>query len=298
MKERLSRYLTLFTAAIGFAVLTSSCFFSEDTDKTALPAEKFSASEKQALADIEARGVLKIAFSPDARPFTFTDSSGKPAGAVKEILENAAREMNLKPEFIAMDQDSMLFELRRSGVDIACGQFSSSFLSRLNLDSLSVNIATSTRLLMSEEFYSAHERLSLMDDKSIEFLFILSDPVTPENLRTELPHAALRGVKTAEDALRMLAEKKNAVFALSHAEALKHDMFSDKTGFILFPSSIGSDTVSVALKHNNGALKEKLSTAFQELLKSGKTSAICSSYFPGISCNEVKISTGEAAPAQ
>lgn len=298
MKERLSRYLTLFAAALSLALLTSSCFFSEDTDKTALPAEKFSASEKQALADIEARGVLKIAFSPDSRPFTFSDGSTKAAGAVKEILENAAKEMNLKAEFIPMDQDSMLFELRRSGLDIACGQFSSSFLSRLGLDSVSVNIATSTRLFMSEEFYESHNQISLMDDSSIDFLFILADPVSPENVRAELPHASLRGVKTTEDALRVLSEKKNTVFALSHAEALKHDMFSDKTGFVIFPSSIGADTISVALKRNNGAFKEKLNLAIQSLVKSGKISAICSSYFPGISCNEVKISDGEAAPAQ
>jgi ABC-type amino acid transport substrate-binding protein len=73
-------------------------------------------------------GSLRLGFRADARPFSFTDSTGRPAGFSVSLCERIAaavkRELGLGSlaiEWVPLVVDSRFQTLRQGGIDVICG---------------------------------------------------------------------------------------------------------------------------------------------------------------------------------
>jgi len=64
--------------------------------------------------------VWRVAVEAEARPFTFVDSQGRPAGFAVELLQAVAAERGLELEFIVMPWSEVLNRFRAGEIDIIC----------------------------------------------------------------------------------------------------------------------------------------------------------------------------------
>ena len=98
--------------------------FGQAAKKAAAPAAKASAST---LERIKSSGSLKLGYRTDARPFSFQDASGKPAGysvdlcqALGEAVKSQLGVADLKVEWLPITVDNQLKAVQQHEVDALC----------------------------------------------------------------------------------------------------------------------------------------------------------------------------------
>jgi cyclohexadienyl dehydratase len=77
------------------------------------------AGGRDVLADLHARGTLRVAHTNDYRPFSYTDAMGKPTGIDVELGERLAAELGVRLQWVDTTWESLVGDLRADRYDIA-----------------------------------------------------------------------------------------------------------------------------------------------------------------------------------
>ena len=116
------RYVAGISALALLAVAPAA--FGQAKKATAAPAAKPAATT---LERVKANGTLKLGYRTDARPFSFKDGSGNPAGysvdlcnAVAEAVKAKAGVADLKVEWVPVSVDNQLQAVTQHDVDALC----------------------------------------------------------------------------------------------------------------------------------------------------------------------------------
>lgn len=86
----------------------------------------FSACASQAanrLEAIKAAGVIKVGTSADYPPFEYVDANGNKIGFDIELMEEIARRMGVKLEWVDMPFDSLIAGVQEGKIDISISAF-------------------------------------------------------------------------------------------------------------------------------------------------------------------------------
>jgi putrescine:ornithine antiporter len=88
------------------------------------PAHAQAAAKKQAAAAEGAKksGKLTFGYYANARPFSYTDESGKPAGYAVELCEQVAGTAGVETAWVAITPESRIAALRDGKVNVLCGE--------------------------------------------------------------------------------------------------------------------------------------------------------------------------------
>jgi ABC-type amino acid transport substrate-binding protein len=116
------RYVAGISALALLAVAPAA--FGQAKKATPAPAAKPAATT---LERVKASGSLKLGYRTDARPFSFKDASGNPAGysvdlcqAVGDAVKGKAGVADLKVEWVPVSVDNQLRAVQQHEVDILC----------------------------------------------------------------------------------------------------------------------------------------------------------------------------------
>ncbi len=116
------RYVAGISALALLAVAPAA--FGQAKKAAAAPAAKPAATT---LERVKASGSLKLGYRADARPFSFKDASGNPAGysvdlcrAVGDAVKGKAGVADLKVEWVPVSVDDQLQAVQQHQVDILC----------------------------------------------------------------------------------------------------------------------------------------------------------------------------------
>ena len=107
--------------SIAFVALTPSAF-GQAAKKTA----PTGGSEANTLARIQKTGILKLGYRTDARPFSYRDQTGKPAGYSVELCQTVAQAVNgevgrpVKVEWVTVSVDDQLRAVQQHDIDVLC----------------------------------------------------------------------------------------------------------------------------------------------------------------------------------
>ncbi|HEV7364524.1 MAG TPA: amino acid ABC transporter substrate-binding protein [Gemmatimonadales bacterium] len=107
--------------AIALTAMTSNAF-GQVSKKTA-PA----AGPQPTLTRVQKTGILKLGYRTDARPFSYRDEAGKPAGYSVELCQTLAEAVNgelgkpVKAEWVTVSSEDQLRAVQQHDVDILCG---------------------------------------------------------------------------------------------------------------------------------------------------------------------------------
>lgn len=74
---------------------------------------------RDVLADIHARGALRVAHTNDYRPFSFTDAAGVPAGIDVDLAQRLANALGVPPQWVDTTWSTLIADLQANRYDIA-----------------------------------------------------------------------------------------------------------------------------------------------------------------------------------
>ncbi|HEX9183259.1 MAG TPA: putrescine-ornithine antiporter [Burkholderiales bacterium] len=75
----------------------------------------------QTLGAVTKAGAIKLGYRADARPFSFRDESGKPAGYSVELCQRIAADLKARAEWVPVTLEDRFAALQSGKVDLLCG---------------------------------------------------------------------------------------------------------------------------------------------------------------------------------
>jgi putrescine:ornithine antiporter len=78
-------------------------------------------AQAQTLGAVAKSGAIKLGYRIDARPFSFQDASGKPAGYSVELCQQVAQDLKARAEWVPVKLEERFAMLRDGKVDLLCG---------------------------------------------------------------------------------------------------------------------------------------------------------------------------------
>ena len=73
------------------------------------------------LDDVKKSGKLKLGYRADARPFSFRDDDGKPAGYSVDLCKKVAEDLKAQIEWVLVTPENRFAAVKTGKVDLACG---------------------------------------------------------------------------------------------------------------------------------------------------------------------------------
>ncbi|MGN6462459.1 MAG: amino acid ABC transporter substrate-binding protein, partial [Pseudolabrys sp.] len=169
------------------------------------------------LERIEASGTVRLGFREDARPYSFKDSAGKPAGYIVELCREVVDRLkpgqrNLKAEFVRLAPSERFEAVREGRVDILCDPASVTMERRAMVDFSIPTFLDGTSVL-----YRADRPVHAFEDLAGKRVAVLGGTTTADNLRIGMRQvnitAPVTEVADHRDGLRLLtADKIDAYF--------------------------------------------------------------------------------------
>lgn len=90
---------------------------------------------------------FKICYRTDAAPFSYLDGNGTPAGYTVDICNLVARDLNLRPEMVAVTSESRFDFLQEGRCDVLCGATTVTMVRRQSVEFSLITFLTSSALL-------------------------------------------------------------------------------------------------------------------------------------------------------
>jgi Na+/H+-dicarboxylate symporter/ABC-type amino acid transport substrate-binding protein len=167
-------------------------------DKSAPPPLPFDSSQS-GLKRIRARGVIRVGYLEDNRPFTFFNGRGELVGLDVEMAHILARSLGVGLEFVAVDRSRIFQQLNQGYCDIVMSGLVVT-PERAESASLSTPYMEETLALIVQDYRRSEfsSRESLRKLKSLK-LAILDVPYFIAFVRERLPKAELVIVNSAEE---------------------------------------------------------------------------------------------------
>ena len=156
-------------------------------------------SQQSGLKKIRARGVLRVGYLADRRPFAFFNEQGELVGLDVELAHVLARSLGVSVEFMPLDLATMFGRLNEGYCDIIMSGIvmtpARSEVVRFSSPYLDINVAFVVEDYRRREFGSYEALQKLKAPK----LAILNVPYFIDFARERLPHAELVVLNSAEE---------------------------------------------------------------------------------------------------
>lgn len=246
---------------IGLVMATSlslaACASNESTDNY--------------LKNVQDKGTLVVALSPEYAPFEFrtlVDGKDTIVGADIELAKEIGKELGVEVEFSAMSFDNVLNSVQNGKVDLAISGISATE-ERAKLFDFSIPYYTSTnKLIINKVNSSQFTSISSLESAKIG---VQKGSIQEKIANDLLPNASKVSISSNGELVNEL--KAGKIDSIIFEEPIANAYVAKNDDLMIVDTEIESnytDAYAVALPKGSTALKEKVDAVIEKLVSEGK----------------------------
>jgi ABC-type amino acid transport substrate-binding protein len=198
-----------FALSLLLPLLLSSCESGGDPNAS----DAYADLGTERLAQIKASSSFKVAVRPKP-PFAVKDAKGF-SGIEVEMVAAIAKELNLKPQFFEVSENSASAILRDGGADLLCGGYDEPSIVRQFLTPTLKYMPSEQRVVISVNMPSSVNNWRQLDNEKTSVLTIVgsSSSRLSESLFPKAKHLMVPNFEKALEELKIKEKKKFSFFS-------------------------------------------------------------------------------------
>lgn len=228
-------------------------------------------STDNSLKDVQDKGTLVVALSPEYAPFEFrtlVDGKDTIVGADIELAMEIGKELGVEVEFSAMSFDNVLNSVQNGKVDLAISGISATE-ERAKVFDFSIPYYTSTnKLIINNANSSQFTSISSLESAKIG---VQKGSIQEKIANDLLPNASKVSISSNGELINEL--KAGKIDGIIFEEPIAKAYVAKNDDLMIVDTEIESnytDAYAVALPKGSTALKEKVDAVIEKLVLEGK----------------------------
>lgn len=228
-------------------------------------------STDNSLKDVQDKGTLVVALSPEYAPFEFrtlVDGKDTIVGADIELAKEIGKALGVEVEFSAMSFDNVLNSVQNDKVDLAISGISATE-ERAKVFDFSIPYYTSTnKLIINKSNSSLFTSISSLESGTIG---VQKGSIQEKIANDLLPNASKVSISSNGELVNEL--KAGKIDGIIFEEPIAKAYVAKNDDLMIVDTEIESnytDAYAVALPKGSTALKEKVDTVIEKLVSEGK----------------------------
>lgn len=247
---------------------------------SALLAMASQAAGAATLDRIRQTGVFKIGYRADAKPYSYRNERGQPAGYIVDLCREVAAALGpaVKAEYVLVPADQRFEAVREGRVDILCDP-STVTVPRREL----VDFSLPTFLDGASVLSRTGKPIQRFEDLSGQRIGVLVGTTTEQTLRELLEQLGVKAtvlpVQDHRAGMDLLSDNKADAYFADRAiiAALLYE--GGRPGFQLSRQYFSYETYALALPRDDGAFRLLVDRTLARLYRSGRINAILAKTF-------------------
>lgn len=249
---------------------------------TLIPLLAMTATEATAatLDRIRDTGVFRIGYRADAKPYSFRDANGQPAGYIVDLCLEVAAALgpNVRNEYVLVPPDQRFEAVRDGRVDILCDPSSVTMPRREMVD-----FSLPTYLDGAGVISRTGKPVSTFEDLNGKRIGVLEGTTTEQTLRTSLSELKLRAtvlqVRDHRAGLDLLSDDKVDAYFADRGIVAAMLREGGRPGLEISRQYFSYETYALALPRDDGAFRLLVDRTLARLYRTGKINAIIEKSF-------------------
>jgi len=229
---------------------------------------------------IRETGVFRIGYRADARPYSYRDSQGQPAGYIVDLCLEVAAALESKPrvEFVLVPADQRFEAVRDGRIDILCDP-SSVTMPRREI----VDFSLPTFLDGAGVISRTGKPVSIFEDLAGKKVGVLAGTTSEQTLRKSLADLNLKtevvAVRDHRQGLDLLSDNKIDAYFADRGIIAAMLREGGRPGFQISKQYFSYETYALALPRDDGAFRLTVDRTLARLFRTGKIDAILARTF-------------------
>jgi ABC-type amino acid transport substrate-binding protein len=225
-------------------------------------------------------GALRIGYRTDARPYSYQDANGQPAGYIVDLCNEVAAALgpNIRPQYVRIAADARFESVLNGRVDILCDP-SSVTLSRREI----VDFSLPTFIDGAGVISRANSPVRNFEDFAGKRVGVLGNTTSERTLRTSLDDLNVKAtVVLAPDhraGLDLLSDGKVDAYFADRGIVAAMIREGDRPGLEISRQYFSYETYALALPRGDDAFRLFVDRVLARLYRSGKINAILEKTF-------------------
>jgi len=233
------------------------------------------------LDTIKSAGVIKVGTSADYPPFEFVDANGKKAGFDIDLMEEVAKRLNLKVEWVDMPFDSLIAGVQEGKIDASISAFNYSEERDKVVDFTEQYYLSEDAFLVADTFAGT---IAKPEDAAAYKVGVQTgttqDSWLTDNLVTpgKLPEANIFRYDRADQAALDL---KNGRIDVMFADYIPAQALADQLGGlkIVYKGVLSSGPMNIVIPEGDKELAKAINDVLKQLQSEGFVDKLAVKYF-------------------
>jgi len=225
-------------------------------------------------------GVFRIGYRADAKPYSYQDEQGQPAGYIVDLCLEIAAALgpNISPQYVRVPADQRFEAVRDGRVDILCDPSSVTMPRREMVD-----FSLPTYLDGAGVISRTSKPVRTFEDLGGKRIGVLDGTTTEQTLRTSLGElnvkATIVQVRDHRAGLDLLWDDKLDAYLADRGIIAAILREGGRPGFAISKQYFSYETYALALPRDDGAFRLLVDRTLARLYRSGKINAILEKTF-------------------
>ena len=238
------------------------------------------AADAATLDRIRDSGVFRIGYRADAKPYSYQDEQGQPAGYIVDLCLEIAAALgpNISPQYVRVPADQRFEAVRDGRVDILCDPSSVTMPRREMVD-----FSLPTYLDGAGVISRTSKPVRTFEDLGGKRIGVLDGTTTEQTLRASLSELNLKAtivqVRDHRAGLDLLWDDKLDAYLADRGIIAAILREGGRPGFEISKQYFSYETYALALPRDDGAFRLLVDRTLARLYRSGKINAILEKTF-------------------
>ena len=225
-------------------------------------------------------GVFRIGYRADAKPYSYKNDRGQPAGYIVDLCLEVAKALgpNVRSEFVEVPADQRFEAIRDGRADILCDPTSITMARREMVD-----FSLPTFLDGAGVLSRTSKPVRVFEDFAGKRIGVLERTTTEETLRGSLTELALKAtivpVRDHRAGFSLLSDDKIDPYFADRGIVMGILQEGGWPGFEVSKSYFSYETYALALPRDDGAFRLLVDRTLAQLYRTGKINAILEKTF-------------------
>ncbi len=225
-------------------------------------------------------GVFRIGYRADAKPYSYKNDRGQPAGYIVDLCLEVAKALgpNVRSEFVEVPADQRFEAIRDGRADILCDPTSITMARREMVD-----FSLPTFLDGAGVLSRTSKPVRVFEDFAGKRIGVLERTTTEETLRGSLTELALKAtivpVRDHRAGFSLLSDDKIDAYFADRGIVMGILQEGGWPGFEVSKSYFSYETYALALPRDDGAFRLLVDRTLAQLYRTGKINAILEKTF-------------------
>lgn len=234
------------------------------------------ADTPELLAEIKARGTLRVATEPTFRPFETVDANGELVGFDIDLARALAKDLGVEVEFVTVDWNSIIPTLIAKKADLIMSGMTITEERKRTVDYSDPYFHTVTSLLVSSKKAPGVEAVADLDDAARK---IVVKEGTTGHFAAEktFPNAKIVAVATENDAAREVELGRADAFLYDLWSIRKHNRNHPDATYVI-AKAVTKEPYGIALRKGNDEARAWLNRTLEAMRSDGRLQELYDKY--------------------